>query len=46
MYGLLICKKIGIILKVFETHGGETYIVELEADLNERLLRNKTGNRK
>ena len=33
------------IFDIFETHGGETYIVELEADLNERLLRNKTENR-
>lgn len=30
---------------MFEKNGGECYIVELEADINERVLRNKTENR-
>ena len=33
------------IFKMFEENGGECYIVELEADINERVLRNKTENR-
>lgn len=33
------------IFKLFEENGGECYIVELEADINERILRNKTENR-
>ena len=33
------------IFDLFEKHGGETYIVELEADINERIQRNKTENR-
>lgn len=33
------------ILDIFEKHCGETYIVELEADINERVSRNKTENR-
>lgn len=34
-----------MIFKIFEEKGGEVYIVELEADINERVLRNKTENR-
>jgi len=30
---------------IFEQQGGETYLVELEADLEERLRRNETENR-
>lgn len=33
------------ILDLFERQGGETYIVELEADIEERISRNKTENR-
>jgi len=33
------------IFKMFEENGGECYIVELEADVNERVVRNKTENR-
>ena len=33
------------IFDLFEERGGETYIVELEADINERVKRNKTENR-
>lgn len=33
------------ITDLFENHGGETYYVELVADLEERLKRNKTENR-
>ena len=33
------------ISKLFKKNGGEFYIVELEADINERFLRNKTENR-
>lgn len=33
------------IFDLFEKNGGETYIVELEADINERVKRNKTENR-
>lgn len=33
------------VFNLFKEHGGETYIVELEADLDERILRNKTENR-
>lgn len=33
------------ISKLFKEHNGEFYIVELEADINERVLRNKTENR-
>jgi len=33
------------ISKIFKENGGEVYIVELEADINERILRNKTENR-
>lgn len=33
------------VCKIFEENNGEVYIVELEADLKERVLRNKTENR-
>ena len=33
------------ISKLFKENGGEFYIVELETDINERVLRNKTENR-
>lgn len=33
------------IIKIFEQNGGQSYIVELEADLEERIMRNKTENR-
>ena len=33
------------ISKIFKENGGDVYIVELEADINERILRNKTENR-
>lgn len=33
------------IFKLFEKNNGEVYIVELEADLDERILRNGTENR-
>ena len=33
------------ISKVFKENGGEFYIVELEAEIKERVLRNKTENR-
>ena len=33
------------ISKIFNDNGGEFYIVELEADIEERVLRNKTENR-
>lgn len=30
---------------IFQSHGAEIYFVELEAELDERLIRNKTSNR-
>lgn len=36
---------VGKVCDIFESKGGEVYFVELEADLEERLKRNKTPNR-
>lgn len=33
------------ICKIFESNGGEVYFIELEAELEERIKRNKTPNR-
>lgn len=36
---------IGEVCDIFEANGGEIYFVELEADLEERLVRNKSSHR-
>ncbi len=38
-------KMVDDIAGIFESNGGEVYFVELEAELEERLRRNKTPNR-
>lgn len=37
-----VCEKV---CNIFEAKGGEVYLVELEAELNERLKRNKSPDR-
>lgn len=39
------CEYINNLCSLFESRGGEVYFVELEADFDERLARNKTPNR-